>query len=220
MEVKALLLDMDGTILGTEEVWNMSIIYANDHLGVNVPKDFCIKNIGTTLQQKYEKLLPYLNGTGVTPQDYCNCQKEWKENYIMQNGVCVRRGYKSLVKYAKQNKIKLALVTSASAESVFFNFNYANLNLLNFDAVITKESVTNIKPNAEPYKKAMQQLRLKPMQCVAVEDSSIGITSAISANAVAVFAKGTSVLNGTLEDKVAYKINDFNDLISWLKNSQ
>ena len=45
MEVKALLLDMDGTILGTEEVWNKSIIYANDHFGVNVPKDFYIKNV-------------------------------------------------------------------------------------------------------------------------------------------------------------------------------
>ena len=124
-----------------------------------------------------------------------------------------------MVAYAKENSIKLALITSASKESVLFNFHYANLDLSVFDCIVTRECVTNIKPNAEPYEKAMQNLGLMPMQCVAVEDSSIGITSAIKANAVAVFAKGTSELDSGLEDKVAYKINDFGELIEWLKNN-
>ena len=220
MDVKALLLDMDGTILGTEEIWNTSIKFANEHFGVKVPDDFYIKHIGTTLQQKYEKISPYLDGAGVSPQEYCDYQKAWKENHIKNNGVCVRSGYDNLVAYAKENNIKLALVTSASKESVLFNFHYANLDLSVFDAVVTRECVTNIKPNAEPYEKAMQNLGLKPMQCVAVEDSGIGITSAINANAVAVFAKGTSELDSGLEDRVAYKINDFGELIEWLRNGR
>lgn len=219
MDIKALLLDMDGTILGTEEIWNASIKYANEHFGVKVPEDFYITHIGTTLQQKYEKIYPYLEGTDISPQKYCDYQIEWKWNYIKQNGICIRKGYDNLVAYAKENNIKLALVTSSIKESVMLNFHYANLDLSVFDAVVTKECVTNIKPNAEPYEKAMQNLGVKPMQCVAVEDSSIGITSAINANAVAVFAKGTSELDGGLEDKVAYKINDFDELIEWLKHN-
>ena len=219
MEIKALLIDMDGTILGTEEIWNSSIKYANEHFGVKVPEDFYITHIGTTLQQKYEKILPYLDGTGISPQKYCDYQIEWKWNCIKRNGVGKRSGYDNLVVYAKENNIKLALVTSSIMESVILNFRYANLDLSVFDCIVTRECVTNIKPNAEPYEKAMQNLGLMPMQCVAVEDSSIGITSAIKANAVAVFAKGTSELDIGLEDRVAYKINDFDELIEWLKNN-
>lgn len=218
MKIKALLLDMDGTILNTEKIWNMSIKYANNHFGVSVPNDFYINNIGTTAQQKYEKLQPFLNCKNLSAEDYCNYQREWKKNHIKENGLSVRKGFEDLLSYAKTNGMKIALVTSSNKETIIFNFKYAKLNLSLFDCIVTGDEVLNTKPDAEPYKTAMKNLKIKNSCCVAVEDSNIGLCSALNAKVRAVFAKGTSILNNKLTDKICLQIDDFYQLLNWIKS--
>ena len=75
-------------------------------------------------------------------------------------------------------RVPLGLVTSA-------NTDWARTclgDLLDaFAVVVTREDVTNGKPHPEPYLTAAAALGVEPEDCVAIEDSNTGTTSAESA---------------------------------------
>ncbi len=57
---------------------------------------------------------------------------------------------------------------------------------IRFEVVITGDAVTNGKPHPEPYVRAAAELGVDPVQCVAIEDSPTGVTSAAAAGCVVV----------------------------------
>jgi beta-phosphoglucomutase len=80
--------------------------------------------------------------------------------------------------------IKTVLVTTASAESVRAILGHFGLDDA-FDLVITGDDVTRHKPDPEAYQLALERLRLEPRECLAFEDSDVGVASA-EASGVAV----------------------------------
>ena len=50
-----------------------------------------------------------------------------------------------------------------------------------FSAIVAGDQVTHSKPHPEPYLVAAERLGVDPTQCVAIEDSPVGVTSAASA---------------------------------------
>ncbi|MBN1545912.1 MAG: HAD-IA family hydrolase, partial [Syntrophaceae bacterium] len=50
-----------------------------------------------------------------------------------------------------------------------------------FDCVVTSDDCTQSKPHPGPYFKAMDQLGLMPLECLAVEDSPRGLNAAHAA---------------------------------------
>ena len=55
-----------------------------------------------------------------------------------------------------------------------------------FDVVVTGDSVTAGKPHPEPYEAAAHAIGVSPQDCLAVEDSPIGVQSALTAGCVVV----------------------------------
>jgi len=58
-----------------------------------------------------------------------------------------------------------------------------------FDAMVTYEDVTRLKPDPEPYLRAMAKLGAMPEQTLVFEDSTNGLNSAKAAGALAVGVK-------------------------------
>ena len=81
--------------------------------------------------------------------------------------------------------IKTALVTTASGVNAHAIMDYHGLRSL-FDVVVTGDEVTCHKPDPEAYLFAIEQLKLSPNECLAFEDSEIGIASARAAGIQAV----------------------------------
>jgi len=50
-----------------------------------------------------------------------------------------------------------------------------------FDFVITSDDISNVKPNPEPYLKALEVSRMNKEDCIVVEDSERGLKSAMGA---------------------------------------
>jgi HAD superfamily hydrolase (TIGR01509 family) len=82
-------------------------------------------------------------------------------------------------------RVKTVLVTTASAESVQAILGYFELEGA-FDFVITGDDVARHKPNPEAYQLALQRLRLEPEECLAFEDSDVGVASAEAAGVAVV----------------------------------
>jgi HAD superfamily hydrolase (TIGR01509 family) len=88
---------------------------------------------------------------------------------------CVRETIEALA-----GRVRLALVTGSPRDKV--EMMHRDNGLLDyFEVIITDNDISNPKPHPEPYLKALEQLGLKPRQCLAVEDSRRGLESAHAA---------------------------------------
>lgn len=72
-----------------------------------------------------------------------------------------------------------ALVTSANH---YWVNTCLGTEVARFETVVTRDEVTHGKPHPEPYRLASQLLELDPATCIAVEDAPAGVASALAAN--------------------------------------
>lgn len=79
--------------------------------------------------------------------------------------------------YYKDKGITLALVTGSDREMVDIIFGKEDLAHF-FEITVTSSDVKDTKPNPESYLKALSDLGLNPENCIAIEDTHSGMTSA------------------------------------------
>jgi HAD superfamily hydrolase (TIGR01509 family) len=76
--------------------------------------------------------------------------------------------------------VRMAVVTSSKRQH--FDTMHADIGLIGyFEFVLAREDYREAKPNPEPYLLALQRLRMKAEQCIAVEDSERGLAAARAA---------------------------------------
>lgn len=112
-----------------------------------------------------------------------------------------------------QPRIPLGLATSSSdldAEAVFAN---TRLNRF-FRSIVTSDRVDNLKPAPDPYLLACREIGLAPQDCVALEDSPAGVTSACRAG-LTVIGVTTSKTAEQLAEAHHIFPNTY-DAINWL----
>lgn len=174
-KVKAVIFDRDGVIINTEDI----IIYA-------ITTAF--KQINITPPEKYMKLL-----IGRGPDVFKDFAKEnSKFEYEKFREVQRELFYKNLDKaeyfedviklienlYSKQ--IPIAVTTSAALEGTKRILNQKKI-LDKLSVLITREDCANLKPHPEPYLLTAKKLKLKPDECLVLEDTELGVEAAKSA---------------------------------------
>ncbi|MCA5004305.1 HAD family hydrolase [Sphingobacterium bovistauri] len=178
--VKAVLFDLDGTLIDSEYFYfsNWAPILAKE-FGLDITFDDWIQDFaGHTLVRNVDFLKDKF---GIeTTQEFM-----WtttRANYAKSDMTTIR-----LMPFAKETLdklkakgIRIALVTSSYSTTV--NTVLGHHNLLDyFEFFVTRELVENPKPNPEPYLLATQKLGLDKDEVLAVEDTITGYTSASSA---------------------------------------
>lgn len=107
----------------------------------------------------------------------------WSERYsarIPIEPAPLKDGLIELLAYLMLHRIPCAVVTSTRTDVAMRELQNAGL-LQHFQFVIGGEQVRRGKPDPEPYLRAVEVLRLSPAACVALEDSDIGVRSAVAA---------------------------------------
>lgn len=107
------------------------------------------------------------------------------EEMLGTSPLTVQDGIKDIINAANSRGIKIALCTTSTQHHVNAVFTKVTDNSFDpnafFHAVITGDSVKNRKPHPEPYLAAADKLGHPPQNCLVVEDSLSGITSAKAA---------------------------------------
>jgi len=90
----------------------------------------------------------------------------------------------------------VALVSNASHDSLNAVLNHAMPGLAEqVDLIVSGADVAAKKPSPDPYLHAMNQLDLKPWQCVALEDSAMGLQAATSAGICTIITRNENTLD-------------------------
>lgn len=205
MKLKAVIFDLDGTVLDNEPAYDKAFNSVLASLGVDISKPIPHTH-GIGLDANWVNLVKSLH---LDPNLDINklsfqTQAEYQKNL---GQVRVREGFTILAEQLKRNGVKLALATSNTRDmaqrvmDMFFIAKY-------FDAVVTIDEVNNPKPNPEIFLVAAFKLNVDPVNAVVVEDARSGIEAAKKAGMSAILINGKNELYGEdLKVHFFYELN-------------
>ena len=203
--IKAVLFDLDGLLVNTETLGIKSITKILKDLGVKLNKKEQNEYIGVSDQKFLEDLFKKQR-LNYNINDVM--KKHFKlYEFLLKNELKQFTGAISLPKKLKKKGFKLAIVSGSTRKQVFIILNKLKIKKL-FDAIITCEDNPNkSKPNPEPYLFALRKLRLKPSECIVIEDSESGVKSAKKAGikVIGVINKGRQNLSPS--NKIVKNLN-------------
>ena len=177
----AVLWDMDGTLIDSEPTWiRCQRSLAHEH-GATWTETDGLDLVGADLPRTAAAL--QRAGVGLAAEAIV----ERLENDVLEalrQEITWRPGALALLGEMKTAGWLTAIVTTSS--SAMAAAVVAAAPRKSFDTVVAAESSPAPKPAPDPYLQAAQLLRVPIAACIAIEDSSTGLASAIAAGAVCI----------------------------------
>ena len=178
----AVLFDMDGTLIDSEHHWLSSEQELAASWGANWTSDDGEALIGMSLYQS-TKLIKEKLGIELTPAEITELLTDAVIEKLDAE-IVWRPGVLELMADLKAKGVKTALVTMSMRRMALRVA--AKLPVGQFDVVVAGDDVTHGKPHPEPYLLAAEQLGVDIKDCIALEDSVTGLTSAEASGAIAI----------------------------------
>lgn len=183
MERKAIIFDMDGTIINTEQTWRKATHEV-------------IKKRGIPITEKLHKELELIMaGVGLMRgckilKELLELEEEIEEIAREKNSLALQllaqeiefiEGFIEFHAQAKELNLKTALATNADDDALKIANDTLKLERFFGDHIYNVSHVGAYKPNPAMYLYAAKQLGHTPNECIAIEDSAHGVKAAVDA---------------------------------------
>ncbi|MCW2501835.1 MAG: HAD-superfamily hydrolase, subfamily variant3 [Actinomycetia bacterium] len=177
---EAVLFDMDGTLVDSEKLWDIALQDLATHYGGTLSPGARAAMVGTNMGVSMKIFLDDLGletGQAQLAESQRLVEERTKELFLQ--GLPWRRGAQELLHEVHAAGLPTALVTSTHRHLV--DVALTTLGPEYFDVVVTGDEVDQAKPHPRPYLQAAALLGVDPGRCVAIEDSPVGVASAVAA---------------------------------------
>ncbi|MCZ4271778.1 HAD family hydrolase [Maritalea porphyrae] len=176
-KVEAVVFDMDGLLLDTEQIYKRVMQQLCKEWGHELTHEMFAAFVGIP-QTENVPIYQQFFGKDFDVQTYENLMVE-RAHEEMSKGIPVKNGAKELVAGLSARGVPIAVATSTGA-SAHKHLEEAGLHSY-FDTIVTRMDVTKGKPHPEPFLTATSRLGFAPENCIAFEDSHNGVRSASAA---------------------------------------
>lgn len=183
-DVRAVLLDMDGTLLDTERVYFDSLVGALNAFGYTDDVEALCHSMVGLPGPDCEAMLQARYGASF-PLPEINKAYAIRRDEAFAAGLPLKAGAVELLDALQGTDCPMAIVTSSSRRTADAHLTLAGIRD-RFQMILTRDDVTRGKPSPDLYLLAASRLRVKPELCVAVEDSNHGVTAAHAAGAITI----------------------------------
>lgn len=182
-QIKAVVFDMDGLMLNTEDIFDISGRQLLERRGMQMTKEIHHSMLGRRPDEAFQALKDL---TGIT-DSIDDLQQETKQLFadVAKHHLNTMPGLFELLDRIEALGIPKAVATSSPRAYLQDMLNQFEL-LPRFQFALTAEDVTHGKPHPEIYQQAMQQLNIQPAETLVLEDSETGTKAAAAAGAFAV----------------------------------
>jgi HAD superfamily hydrolase (TIGR01549 family) len=216
--IKAVIFDLDGTLVA----FNLDVKACRTEIIQHLTEQGFPRSLFSMTETAFDMLVKvkkHLKAEGIDDQEFVKIEKtvfsivesfEWKAAKTTE----MFPGIPETLKALKDIKLKIALCTISSEKATSYllkRFNLAHY----FDAVITRESVLEVKPNPIHLEAALNALKVKPQEAVLMGDSVKDVACANHLNVLAVgVTTGISSMEELTQSGANYIASSANDILS------
>ncbi|SEO85210.1 HAD family hydrolase [Trujillonella endophytica] len=183
----AVLFDMDGTLVETEEYWGEALHDLARRRGGELSAAARGATVGTSMRTAMGVLYADL---GLPPAESAlEADARWVEDRVaglMAAGVRWRPGARELLAAVRTAGVPTALVTTTNrrlTDLVLASVARSFGGRLPFDVTVCGDEVPARKPDPAPYRQAAGALGVDVRCCVVVEDSAVGVAAGLASGA-------------------------------------
>lgn len=231
---KVIIFDMDGTLIDSIGIWNdideqLIKTIGNgkiDNVDIGIQRDRKLEEYSKT-EDAYLEYCGFLKekyNSSMSKEEIKKLRYEIADNYL-RNIVDYKQDAENVIKYLKEKGFVL-VIASTTNDHTIEHYKKDNKNIITkanleefFSIIYSKGAVKELKPNPEIHYKILNELKVKPEECLIVEDSLIGVQAAHNANIdVAVMYDKYSDGNRNEINKLSqYQFDNFNQMLNYIK---
>ena len=208
--LKAVVFDLDGTVLDNEDVWEAAF---QQVLGKK--SSTWIHEPGLGLEKNWEMI----SGPERAVEYAQKTREAYKQLVGDGSDLQIRAGFEEVASKIKEMGLLTALATSSYwtvVEDILENLSM----YLAFDVTTTGEEVARLKPDPEIYLLTAQKLGVDAEQCLVVEDAYAGVESAAQAGCLVAAIKSSYSQEKKLRDVGAkWVIGELTGIISIIEHA-
>jgi HAD superfamily hydrolase (TIGR01509 family) len=140
-------------------------------------------------------------GQSVNAEAIHRSKSEIFQKFLREDPLKPRLGVVEVIQKAKQEGLRLALVTTTSEQNVLSMFEALrrDVDSTDFDLVVSASHVERPKPAKDAYDFALKELDQTPSHCIAIEDNLGGLEAAKSAKLACVAFPGENTAHHNFE---------------------
>lgn len=179
--MKAILWDMDGSLINSEPLWEIATYDTSEFLGRRVPPHLRAKCVGNTLRGTLSILAQWAGQT-LDDELFASASEFLESRYLQlvaESGVQWRPGVTGILDEAHRADIPVVLVTNTRRHIT--DACIQAMGAEHFVASVCSDEVAAGKPAPDPYLRGAQLAGYSAEQCLAIEDSPTGVRAAVAA---------------------------------------
>ncbi|PLR78155.1 pyrophosphatase PpaX [Bacillus sp. V3-13] len=208
--IKAILFDLDGTLIDTNELIISSFLHTlESYYPEKYKREDVLQFIGPPLTDTFNSIDPNLTEDMI---------KTYRKYNISNHDLLVKEftGVFETIRTLKENDYKLAIVSTKMEDVILKGLKLTNLDPF-FDVIVALDHVEKAKPDPEPVLKALNHLGSHPFEAIMVGDNHHDVLAGKNAGTktagVAWTVKGRDYIASYQPDYILETMPDLLDIV-------
>ena len=210
--IKAVIFDMDGTLIDTEKYYRIFWPKALAQFGYDMSDEQALSMRSLGYPYAAQHLRDMFDDPNLDYETIRACRRRIMEDYLKDVEIELKPGVTRILTYLKEKNIHRAISTANDIERAQKYLKEIGLADY-FDKVICAPMVEHGKPAPDVYEYACSQLQLPPEECIAVEDSPNGVRSAYAAGCKVVMVPDLTQPDDELKEMLYACVARIDDII-------
>ena len=177
--IKAVIFDMDGVLIDSENHWQQTERKLFAELGVELTDELLHQTRGLRTEEMVDHWSKRFNLDQVNPKELMHRYDSLMVKTIADE-VELRDGAIEALQFFQKKKLPMALASCSTLDHIHAALEAHGIGKYFFKVVSASENMPG-KPHPEVYLKTAQLLETDPIHCLAIEDSFYGVISAKAA---------------------------------------
>lgn len=213
--IKAVIFDVDGTLLDTERIYMKAWKEAAAEAGYVMP-DAVLQKTRAVNTKDAARIFEEEIGNGFSYQAVRPIRVRIAEEIIKRESPILKPGVLELLAFLEGKGIRLSVASSTNQQGTREHLAESRI-LDRFEVVVGGDMVTNGKPYPDIFLKAAEALGAAPEECIVVEDSPAGIRAAHAAGMKAVLVPDQAAITQEIIDMADVVLNSLLEMPAYLQ---